>query len=221
MRKTLLILVVTLLISSFSTANIYAQSSDGTNHEENSQEETTMKAASKKTHAEKKAACEKKQEVITRRLDRLIGMATKMLETFERIAAKVEETGEEGVLNEGAEQKKKAVTDALEEAQGDAEEFSCSNTDPKQALNEFRKNMQVVKSALKEYRTEIKNLIKDRRNKSESERGHDSRDSESSEEEHREERRESEHRNTNEHQNTENRNHSEPTEHMDTSHLEN
>ena len=55
--------------------------------------------------------------------------------------------------------KKAAIKTALSEAQNGVENFACSADDPKAQLKQFRVNMQAVKSALKEYRTSIKNLI--------------------------------------------------------------
>lgn len=55
--------------------------------------------------------------------------------------------------------KKSAVQTALSIAQNDANSFSCTGDDPKGQLTQFRKDMQAVKKALKEYRTSIKNLI--------------------------------------------------------------
>ena len=55
--------------------------------------------------------------------------------------------------------KKTAVTTAISTAQNDANKFSCTGDDPKGHLTQFRKDMQAVKKALKDYRTSIKNLI--------------------------------------------------------------
>ncbi len=138
-----------------------------------SDQTATGGTSDKKTPPGKQKACEKKQAVIKRRLDNLTKMATRMLETFNRIAGKVAGTGTNEAtasgsqeassssnLSDAAQAKKKAVEDALAKAKQDAEGFTCTNSNPKQALKDFRVNMQSVKRALKEYRTEIKNMIK-------------------------------------------------------------
>lgn len=172
MKKLLstLLLIVFLITQSSLT---FAQSNDDTGRGQSSEhaqninrdDSSNQGSSSAKTPPGRQKACEKKQAVIKKRLDNLTKMATRMLETFNRIAGKVAGSGQQSAsgsatLSEGAQAKKKAVEDALAKAKTDAESFSCTSSDPKQALKNFRVNMQSVKRALKEYRTEIKNMIK-------------------------------------------------------------
>lgn len=55
--------------------------------------------------------------------------------------------------------KKTTVQTALTTAQNDSNAFSCTGGDPKLQMTQFRKDMQAVKRALKEYRTSVRNLI--------------------------------------------------------------
>lgn len=54
---------------------------------------------------------------------------------------------------------KAAVQAPVTQAQNNANSFSCTSNDPKETLTQFRKDMQAVQQALKDYRTSIKNLI--------------------------------------------------------------
>ncbi len=94
-----------------------------------------------------------------------------MQEKFDAIAKRVEDyyiskvvpsgktvTNYDSLVSE-IQNKKQATQTALGKAQTDANSFSCSGNDPKGQLTQFRTDMQTVKSALKDYRTAIKNLI--------------------------------------------------------------
>ena len=101
----------------------------------------------------------------------LTTLATNMMNQFDRHASRVEKyyttkavpagktvaNYDSLVVDIGT--KKGAVQTALTKAQGDVSGFSCSNSNPKTAMTQFRQDMQVVKGALKDYRVSIKNLI--------------------------------------------------------------
>ena len=55
--------------------------------------------------------------------------------------------------------KKTAVQTALAQAQSSLSSFDCTGNDPKGQLTQYKNDMLAVKSALKDYRTSIKNLI--------------------------------------------------------------
>jgi hypothetical protein len=116
-------------------------------------------------------ACQNREAAIQKRSDQLVRLAANMQDTFTSIATRVKVYYTNVVIPSGktvsnydallAEiaTKQTAVTTALAKAQSDATSFSCTSDDPKGQLTQFRSNMQAVKSALKDYRTSIKNLI--------------------------------------------------------------
>lgn len=116
-------------------------------------------------------ACQAKENSLKNRLTSLNNLATNMESKFTSIANRVEEYYTAKVVPAGKtvtnyaalvsliQTKKTAVQTALTKAQTDAGAFTCTSNDPKGQLTLFRKDMQAVKSALKEYRTSIKNLI--------------------------------------------------------------
>lgn len=121
--------------------------------------------------AQKLKVCQVHERNIKNRLDSLIRLVTNQETKFGSIAAKVENhyttklvpKGEvlpnynNLVADIGA--KKNAVDSDLNAAKTDAAGFSCNVSDPKAQLTTFRKDMQTVKKALKDYRKSIRNLI--------------------------------------------------------------
>lgn len=115
--------------------------------------------------------CQVKEKVLGNRLSSLTKMTTNMLEKFDKISTRTKEFYENKVVSAGGsvsnydalvadiDSKKVAVDTALTTAKATSEGFSCDADDPKGALTQFRTDMQAVKSALKDYRTSIKNLI--------------------------------------------------------------
>lgn len=116
-------------------------------------------------------ACQAKENGIKKRIGQLGKLATNMQEKFSAVEGRVEEYYTAKVLPSGKtvanydslvadiQTKKGAVQAALSQAQGDAGNFACGNDDPKGQLTQFKDDMRAVKSALKDYRTSIKNLI--------------------------------------------------------------
>ncbi len=115
--------------------------------------------------------CQAKEKAIKKRTQQLIKLATTMQEKFDAIAGRVEEYYTSKVVPSGKtvanydslvadiQTKKGAVQTALTTAQSNAGSFACDGNDPKGQLLQFREDMRAVKSALKDYRTSIKNLI--------------------------------------------------------------
>ena len=128
------------------------------------------RAKTRLTEAKLKA-CEAREDAIKKRATRLTQLVTNMEGKFAKHANRVEEYYTSKVVPSGKtvvnydslvadiDAKKAAVQAAISTAQNDANNFSCEGTDPKGQLTQFRKDIQAVKRALKDYRTSIKNLI--------------------------------------------------------------
>lgn len=119
----------------------------------------------------KMRACEAKQDAIKTRMASLVRLAGNIEDKFDSIASRVETFYTDKVVPSGKTLSnydalvleitaKKAVVDTdLAAAQASVDAFSCTTDDPKGLLNQFRLDMQKVKTDLKNYRTSIKNLI--------------------------------------------------------------
>lgn len=132
---------------------------------------TRTEARIAKLDAKKLQVCQVKERNIKNRLDSLTKLVTNQEDKFSSMAARVENhyttksvpagkvvaNYDELVADIAA--KKTAVDTALTTAKTDASNFSCTADDPKGLLTAFRKNMQSVKSALKDYRKSVRNLI--------------------------------------------------------------
>lgn len=115
--------------------------------------------------------CENHQDEINKRLTSLGSLVTNMLGKFSAIAVRVEQFYTNKVLPSGktvpnyqqlvddVAAKNSAVTLAFSNAQADVKDFKCTAEDPKGQLKLFRTDMQLVKKALQDYRTSIRNLI--------------------------------------------------------------
>lgn len=116
-------------------------------------------------------ACQNRENAIQTRSKQLAKTAENMLTTFDKIAERVELYYTSKVVSSGKTvanydalvadiaAKKQIVQTDLDKATADATAFSCTGSDPKGQLTQFRTDMQQVKKGLKEYRTAIKNLI--------------------------------------------------------------
>lgn len=115
--------------------------------------------------------CQARENSINKRSSQLVKMATNMLEKFDAIAGRVKTYYTEKVVSNGKtvtnydslvtdiQTKKTAVQTALSITQTNVATFTCKGEDPKGQLTQFRTDMQTVKTALKDYRTSVKNLI--------------------------------------------------------------
>lgn len=115
--------------------------------------------------------CQDREEKMEGRMTRLMEFSANMVGKFDAIAKRVMDYYEDVVVPGGktvsnyneligeVSAKKNAVNQALTNAQVDLEEFACDGDDPKGILNQYREEMQKVKTYLHEYRTAIKNLI--------------------------------------------------------------
>lgn len=134
------------------------------------QQERRQKAQNRLTEA-KLRACQAKEKALKKRTEQLVKLAATMQEKFEAIAGRVEEYYTSKVIPSGKtvanydslladiQTKKGAVKVALTKAQSNAGSFSCTSDDPKEQMRLFKDDMRMVKSALNDYRTSIKNLI--------------------------------------------------------------
>lgn len=116
-------------------------------------------------------ACQAKQQGVIKRMTQLEKMATNMLGKFSEIQARVEKYYIDKVLPSGKtvanysvlladiQTKKTAVQTAITAVKTGSAGFSCTIGDPKEQVKLFRDGMKEVKSALKAYRTSIRNLI--------------------------------------------------------------
>lgn len=134
------------------------------------QEEKRQQAQTRLTEA-KLRACQAKENAIKKRSEHLGQLASTMEEKFDAIAKRVENYYTSIVVPSGKtvanydslvadiQTKKKAVQTALTQTQVNTASFACISDDPKRQITKFKDDMRVVKSALKDYRTSIKNLI--------------------------------------------------------------
>ena len=124
-----------------------------------------------KANEVKTKVCEVKMNVVEKRMENLVRMAENMEEVFDKISMRVQDFYQNKVVTAGGKLnsyeslvqqttlKKQAVDSSLEKAKADTEKFNCTDGTAKTTLLTFRKDMQAVKSALKDYRTSVKNLI--------------------------------------------------------------
>ena len=134
------------------------------------QEEKRQQAQTRFIGAKLKA-CQNREKAIKKRTEQLVKLATTMQEKFDAIAGRVKEYYTSKAVPSGKtvanyerlvadiQAKKGAVQTALTAAQNNAGTFACGDNDPKGQLLQFKDDMRAVKSALKDYRTSIKNLI--------------------------------------------------------------
>ncbi len=117
-------------------------------------------------------SCESAIKNIKTRSESLTKMAKNMLAKFDSILSNVVNYYTGTVIPSGktvanyqnlindANTKRAAVETALNTATGDLPTLSCDNDNPKDAVSRFNKDMRAVKTALANYRTSIKNVIK-------------------------------------------------------------
>lgn len=116
-------------------------------------------------------ACQARENATKTRSERLTQLANTMQEKFDAIAKRVEDYYTTKVVPSGktvsnydalvvdVQTKKNAVQTALTNAQSDLSGFSCTDNNPKAMITKFNEDMKAVKSALREYRMSVKNLI--------------------------------------------------------------
>lgn len=131
----------------------------------------TSEGKAAKKEAQKLKVCQTHERNIKNRLDSLIRLVTNQETKFDKIAARVENHYTTKLVPQGKTlpnydalvadiaTKKGVVDTALNTAKTDVSGFSCTtSSDPKADLQKVRRDMQLVKSALKDYRGSIRNL---------------------------------------------------------------
>lgn len=115
-------------------------------------------------------ACQTKEKVVRQQFRHLTDLVDNMFRHFDRTAERVQEYYKNKVVPTGktapnydalltdVKAKKEAVNKALTAAKTNAQDFDCNTENPREQLNQFHKDMQVVKQALYDYRKSIKNL---------------------------------------------------------------
>ena len=133
--------------------------------------ETVKENIAQRLEGIKLRSCQARENAINNRINSLTRLTGNMEVKFASISARVQEYYSSTLVPDGKtlsnydsllsdiSAKKDAVDAALATAKALGEDFSCQADNPKSLFTTFRENMQAVKSALKEYRTSIKNLI--------------------------------------------------------------
>ena len=134
------------------------------------QEKAMMREA--RLTGQKLQSCQTRENAIKNRATHLADLVTGMETKFERIAKRVQDYYINTVVPQGktASNYDSLITDIqvkretaqvalIKVHQDEALNFNCTASDPKAQMTQFREDMQAVKSALKDYRTSIKNLV--------------------------------------------------------------
>lgn len=166
MKKAAAILLsVGMILSSFSVA----LAEDGTSSSSPKPFRLELRTGLNEVKEEAKTnSCDVRMKAVQMRSSQLTKRAKNMEDVFAKIASRVEEfyvskglsVSNYQTLVDAIATKKAAVDSALTEAQNAASSFSCTDTSTaKTQVQAYRVAMQKVISALKDYRTSIKNLI--------------------------------------------------------------
>lgn len=168
--KPILFSAVLLIATFISVSIVFAVNPNAANSQ-------ALRVASRSAIGKEKLAaaklnvCQKMEAAIQNRSTQMATRSANMEKVFDSIAARVEAYYTNTVLPKGQTVKnydalvaaiatKKAdVATEVTSAQTDSANFSCSTADPKGQMTVFREDMQAVITALKDYRTSIKNLI--------------------------------------------------------------
>lgn len=116
-------------------------------------------------------ACLARESAITNRMSRLVALANNMSNNFEQHSLRVQNYYLDTLVPAGLTlnnysdlladiaAEEAVVQTTIANAQADVDEFSCEAGDIRAHYQTFRTDMQMVKSALADYRTSIRNLI--------------------------------------------------------------
>lgn len=115
--------------------------------------------------------CVAKESAVKKRMTQLSQLVATQYRVFDRIATQVQDYYTNTVLPSGQTLPnyaalvndigaKKVLVDAeITNAKNSISAFNCASGNPRTLMNDFRVDMQAVKTALKNYRTSVKNLI--------------------------------------------------------------
>ena len=112
-------------------------------------------------------ACQNREKAIQNIMTRHSARGTKQLEVFTKISDRTQafytEKGKTlsnyNALVVDAAAKKSAAEAAVETVKNGSTQFKCDGENPKAVVSSFRENLKSMNSALKEYKTAVKNLI--------------------------------------------------------------
>jgi hypothetical protein len=142
------------------------------NVKQNSEIRVQSTSEPRKTPEGRERSCEVIMRNTKTRSESLVKMARNMLTKFDSILSSVKNYYTGIVVPSGktvpnyqqliadTDAKKAAVEEALSKATSDLGSLSCENDNPKEAVMTFNNNMRAVKTALANYRTSIKNVIR-------------------------------------------------------------
>jgi len=124
-------------------------------------------AAQTKSAEAKLKACQNREKAITNIMSRIADRGQKQLDLFTSIATKTEafytEKGKTlsnyNDLVAAVTAKKTAAQSTVDAIKSDSVSFNCDGTDPKGAATAFKSALQSEITALKDYKTSVKNLI--------------------------------------------------------------
>lgn len=169
----LAVAIMVLTLAFVNVAPVAAESARGFDRA-NAQAKTRMMREAKPSVTPSPAllqACQARQAAVTTRMSQLVRMTENMLQVFDAHAARVQEfyltkavpagfvVANYDALVANIAANKAVVQTAIANAQADVDDFTCLTDSPAVYFTSYRENMQEVKSALKNFRTSIKNLI--------------------------------------------------------------
>ncbi len=114
--------------------------------------------------------CETRQGQVKNRFEKILNISTNQIANFDQKVQRVKNYYSQklvpagktvpnyGVLVADVEAKKAAVQVSVSKARAESDSFTCNN-EPLKAVQDFRKYTQETNTALKNYRTAVKNLI--------------------------------------------------------------
>lgn len=145
-----------------------AQTSSQTATSEDSRKSETVDGKNSEKSAENKLkVCQKREKVVTSKLSRIAKRGQKQLDLFTTIAGRTEtfytEKGKTlsnyDVLVKDVNDKKATAQVAVDAVKATTVTFKCDGTDPKGAASSFKEALKNEITALKAYKTSVKNLI--------------------------------------------------------------
>lgn len=120
-----------------------------------------------KLEAKKLEACKKREANINKKMSNIADHATKQMSVFTKISDRTQAfyvkkgntlTNYDALVAEVTAKKAAAETAAVT-IKSASVEFKCDGTDPKGAAASFKESQKAMNSALKDYKTAVKNLI--------------------------------------------------------------
>ncbi|MES2971284.1 MAG: hypothetical protein V4702_03125 [Patescibacteria group bacterium] len=129
--------------------------------------EERREAAQTRLADAKLKACQNREKAITNIMARLADRGTKQLDVFTKISERTQEfyTSKGKVLSNydalvaEVNTKKAAAETAVDTIKNTSVEFACDGEDPKGVVSAFKESLKAEITALKDYKTAVKNLI--------------------------------------------------------------